>query len=124
MTAVGPFKIRVGEEVVCFRAIIGGVLVESIGYERNANRNNYTVKLRSGHFGLVKEFFVLNGELQARIDDLAENRTTSRGSITKYTLKGTQQSVPATDIVEGPLMCLSCGEVFSVIQHRPSPEAS
>ena len=29
-------------------AIVNRVLVESLGYERNANRNNYTVELRTG----------------------------------------------------------------------------
>ena len=28
------------------------------------------------------------------------------------------------DIVEGPLMNISCGGFLSLIQHRPSPEAS
>ena len=122
VTAVGPFK-SVGDPMVCFRAIIKGVLVESLGYERNPNRNNYTVELRDGRFGLVREFFVVGKELQARIEDLTVKDQTS-GSITKYIVAGTQRTVPADDIVEGPLMTISCGDFISLIQHRPSPEAS
>ena len=122
-TAVGPFKSGAEGEVVCFRAVIKGVLIESLGYERNANRNNYTVELRDGLFGLVKEFFVVGGELQASIEDLAEKGPTC-GSITKYIVKGTRRTVPVGDFVEGPLLTISCGDVLSLIQHRPSPEAS
>ena len=106
---------------MCFRAVINGVLVESLGYERNARRNNYTVELRGGHFGLVKEFFVATGRLWAKIDDLKEKENGKPcGTIKKYILAKNQRSVPVEDIVNGPLMAISCGEIFSLIQHRPS----
>ena len=101
--------------------------MESLGYERNANRNNYTVELRDGCLGFVKEFVVVDQKLQARIEDLSKKGQTG-GSITKYALKGTQRPVPVDDIVddimEGSLMTISCGGFLSLIQHRPSPEAS
>jgi len=60
-TAVGPFKSGAGGEI-CFRAVVNRVLVESLGYERNANRNNYTVKLRDGRLGLVKKVVVVGSK--------------------------------------------------------------
>jgi len=122
VTAVGPFKSGSGQ-VVCFRAIIKGVLVESLGYERNPNRNNYTVELLDGRLALVKDFIVSGKELRARIEDLIVKDRTS-DFITKYILAGTQRTVSVEDIVEGPLMTISCGSCISLIQHRPSPEAS
>ena len=123
VTAVGPFKSGAGGEI-CFRAVVNRVLVESLGYERNANRNNYTVMLRDGRLGLVKEFVVVGQKLQARIEDLGKKKGHTCGSITKYDLTGTQRTVPVDDIVEGPLMTISCGGFLSLIRHQPSPEAS
>ena len=62
-------------------------------------------------------------DLQARIEDLSKKGHTS-GSITKYAMKGPQRTVPVDDIVEGPLMTISCGGFLSLIRHQPSPEAS
>ena len=69
---VGRFKSRAGGQILCFRALVNRVLVESLGYERNANRNNFTVELRDGRLGLVKEFIVMGQKLQARIEDLSK----------------------------------------------------
>jgi len=58
VTTVGSFESRAGGEILCFRALVNRVLVESLGYERIANRNTYTVVLRDRRLGLVKEFVV------------------------------------------------------------------
>ena len=71
VTAVGPFKSGAGGGDL-LGAIVNRVLVESLGYERNANRNNFTVELRDGRLGLVKEFIVMGQKLQARIEDLSK----------------------------------------------------
>jgi len=93
VTAVGPFKSGAGGGDL-LGAIVNRVLVESLGYERNANRNNYTVKLRDGRMGLVKEFVVVGQKLQARIEDLSKKKGHTCGSITMYDLTGTQRTVP------------------------------
>ena len=123
VTAVGPFKTGAAGETICYRAVIRGALIESSGYERNSQRNNYTVELRDGLIGLVREFVVVREQLQARIEDLCEKDSVC-GSITKYSLSGHQRTVPVADIVEGPLITISCGGFLSLIHHSPSPEAT
>jgi len=72
-TAVGPFKSGAGGEI-CFRAVVNRVLVESLGYERNANRNNYTVKLRDGRLGLVKKVVVVGQSFRPELRTSARRR--------------------------------------------------
>ena len=56
MTAVGALQVW-SEWGDLLGAIVNWVLVESLV---NASRNNYTVELRDGRLGLVKEFVVVD----------------------------------------------------------------
>jgi hypothetical protein len=125
-TAVGPFQTGPKGRLVCFRAVVNGVLIESLGYTRNRERNNYTVKLRDGRFGIVHEFFGEHEGLQARVENLAmiTNGQHSCSTISKLTKCDTQRVIPVSEILEGPLMTISFQGVLSIIQHRPSPDAS
>jgi hypothetical protein len=123
-TAVGPFRSEQNGQQTCFRAVIKGILMESMGYERNALRNNYTVELNRSRYGLVKEFHIVQGRLFAEVLLLTRKLDSGCETIKKLVLTGDRQTVSVDDIVEGPLMTISCGEILSLIQLRPSPEAT
>jgi hypothetical protein len=125
--AVGPFREKNGQKT-CFRAVINGSLVESGGYERNPNRNNYVVELAPGGiFASVSEFFVDQGRLQARVQRLQEDPMSISDmcpTIKKFVVDSKSTSLPVETIISGPLMAISKSGGLYLVDHRPSPEAT
>ena len=126
--AVGPSLVR-SDRPTYFRAILGGMLVESKGYARNSKRNNYVVEVRGrpGSFALVLDFFVQGDKLRATIQDLDEDIAPWLSicpTIRRFRLAAEISHIPTDDILAGPRMTFTKANHLFIINHRPSPDAT
>lgn len=116
--ALGPFVSSHGQ-LTSSRAIVGGILVESLAYKRNFRRNNFTVPTKKG-FAVVESFVIRKGgELYANLRYLRKSRASESfnlcPSIQKFAIDPNTEATFVGEIIGGPLMTISRnGDLFLV----------